>query len=274
MNRRNFVRSGALAAAVSTWAPRLSCAAFAEGIDMAEDAPAFVLIHSPLVGGSFWQPVAEELERHRRQCYAPTPPRTGDESVLRWRYWPDRLRDLLPSASRAILVGHSAAGMLLPAVAERIGARGLIFVDASIPPERGIARPVDPEFMKFVRSLPDVGGRLPRWSEWWPKNAMAALIPDEEARRRFDNDLPLLSLEWFEDSVEVPAWQHLSAGYIQTSDRFSQEAEKARSSGWPVVVLNGTHLHPMLSPLETTDAILSVAKQLGSQPGENPSPQG
>jgi pimeloyl-ACP methyl ester carboxylesterase len=86
---------------------------------MDEDSPPFVLIHSPLVGGSFWQPVAKELARRRRQCDVPTPPRTGDESVLRWRYWPDRLRELLPAASRAILVGHSAAGMLLPVVADR-----------------------------------------------------------------------------------------------------------------------------------------------------------
>lgn len=39
-----------------------------------------------------------------------------------------------------VLVGHSAAGMVVPAVAERLGAdrvRGMVFVAASIPPEGG-----------------------------------------------------------------------------------------------------------------------------------------
>ena len=65
----------------------------------------------------------------------------------------------------------------------------------------------------------------------------------------------------FDDAVEVPPWQALHAGYVQTSDRFSHEAEKARERGWPVVVLKGTHLHPLLKPQETIDAILEVTRQ-------------
>lgn len=152
--------------------------------------------------------------------------------------------------------------MLLPAVAERVGAVGLIFVDATLAPATGTAPPVEREFMKFVEGLPVVEGHLPRWSEWWPRAAMESLMPEEETRRLFEADLPRLSVDWFEDSIEVPAWNDLPVGYVQTSSRFEREAETARSRGWPVIVVEGSHLHPFLEPVESTDAILAVVREL------------
>jgi hypothetical protein len=64
------------------------------------------------------------------------------------------------------------------------------------------------------------------------------------------------------DAVETPAWSALRAGYIQLSARFARTAADARTRGWPVVAIQGTHLHPLLAPVETADAIAAVVKQL------------
>jgi pimeloyl-ACP methyl ester carboxylesterase len=170
------------------------------------------------------------------------------------------LRDALPSEPDAIWVGHSAAGMLLPACARMLNAGGLVFVDASLPPATGTAAPVDAPFMEFVRGLPLDGDRLPAWSEWWGKDAIATLMPDPNERRQFDLELPRLKLAWFDDAVEVPDWRALRAGYVQTSRRFAHDAATARAHGWPVEVLDGTHLHPLLAPRETAAAIERAVK--------------
>ncbi|WP_283807214.1 hypothetical protein [Bradyrhizobium lablabi] len=39
---------------------------------------------------------------------------------------------------------------------------------------------------------------------------------------------------------------------------------EAQRRGWPVVKLEGTHLHPTLVPAETMHAILSVSRQLAN----------
>jgi hypothetical protein len=220
-----------------------------------------VLIHSPLVGSAFFEPLAVELRRRGWTCHAPTARRDPAEEV-RWSDWPDGLRDALSDVHGAILVGHSAAGMLLPALAQKVRASGLIFVDATIPPAAGSTPPVEAGFMKFVRELPAIDGRLPRWSEWWGKGAIAALMPDERTLQGFEEDLPRLSLDWFADAVETPAWAGLRAGYIQLSARFAETAADARARGWPVVAVQGTHLHPLLAPVETADAIEAVVKEL------------
>jgi len=216
-----------------------------------------VLIHSPLVGPSFWLPVAEALAALGHRCHVPTA-REASGGIVAWRHWPERVRESVPSITAPILVGHSAAGDLLPICAQKLDAAALVFVDASIPPASGHAAPAEPEFLKFVRALPITGGRLPPWSEWWGEHAMAALIRDPTLRERFESDLPRLPIEWFDDVVPIPAWSALPAGYLQTSQRYSSDADDARERGWPTHVLHGTHLHPMLEPSSTAQALLAI----------------
>ena len=66
----------------------------------------------------------------------------------------------------------------------------------------------------------------------------------------------------FEDAVEVPAWDTISAGYVQTSQIFASHASYARSRGWPTDVLAWTHLHPLLEPGATAGAFILVVLAL------------
>ncbi len=97
-----------------------------------------VLLHSPLVGPLTWAPVTREL---RQRGIGTVLPVLTDQDSSDLPYWVQhaaavaRRLEPMPLDSGLILVGHSGAGPLLPA----IGAfsphpvAGYIFVDAGLP---------------------------------------------------------------------------------------------------------------------------------------------
>jgi hypothetical protein len=213
-----------------------------------------VLVHSPLVGPTSLAPTAEALERRGYRTH--TPCITGSD--VAWRDAPGAVLAALPELSGPLLVGHSAAGLLLPSLAGPLAAWGMIFVDGQIPPAEGPTPPAEPEFDAFVKALPAEQGRLPKWSQWWGPGGLAALFPDRWTREAFEADLPRLRPEWFDDVIETPPWNHLRVGYLQTSPRLADQAGTARARGWPVQTLPGTHLDPFLRPGETALAIAEL----------------
>jgi hypothetical protein len=88
------------------------------------------------------------------------------------------------------------------------------------------------------------------------------LASDPVAFAQFENGLPKLQLDWFDDTIELPSWDHIPAGYIQTSDIYDHATQEAQRRGWPVTRLHGTHLDPTLRPAETADAILVMSRRL------------
>jgi len=73
-----------------------------------------------------------------------------------------------------------------------------------------------------------------------------------------------MRVDWFDDAIEFASWDHIPAGYIQTSKSFDHATLEAQRRGWPVARLHGTHLDPTLRPAETADAILSMSHRLGT----------
>lgn len=217
-----------------------------------------IFIHSPLVGPASWRPTVEVLQRRGAPCHIPTPA----EPLTPWHAWSAQLLAVLPPVKKPILIGHSAAGLLLPALASALDAAALVFVDARVPPPLGRTRPVDGQFLEFVKTLPTDMGRLPPWSKWWPDGAIEGHFPDAAERTRFEADLPCLPLTWFDDSADVPAWDMRPSGYLQLSRIFEAEALAAVQRGWPVVHVDGSHLHPATQPVESADAILTLIDAL------------
>ncbi len=71
-------------------------------------------------------------------------------------------------ADPVVVIAHSAAGALLPAVAEAVGdrTRGAVFVDAILPqPGRSWFDTAPPELAAQLRGLSD-DGLLPPWQDW------------------------------------------------------------------------------------------------------------
>ncbi len=223
--------------------------------------PDIILIHSPLVGPSSLRPTADALERMGVHCHLPTPARVGND-IPAWRDWPRLLLDDLAQTHDAIVVGHSAGGLLAAHVAAstRI-ARALVCLDAAMPPEAGWTPPAESWFYEFVHTLPvSGGGRLPRWNQWWGGDLLATASLDADLKAAFIDELPELQLDWFDDGFDMPTWSHCEKYFIRTSGVFDDEANRAEILGWNVSRLNGTHLHPTLEPDETAAELFKIGQ--------------
>ncbi len=225
----------------------------------------FVLVHSPVTGPSTWRWVAGLLAARGHRVAVPAIPPAA--TSLGWAAFVGSAVAMAGNTDHPIVVGHSGAGPLLPVIAARTRAAGVVFVDADIPPDSGGAALVPGEFLEFLRGLA-VGGRLPPWSEWFGPAAMADLIPAADRRTIVSAELPRIALSYFEDTVPVPAgWTETRCGYVLLSDAYAEQAARAEASGWPVARHPGTHLSMVTDPEAVADAIESVAGLPASRNG-------
>ncbi len=166
-----------------------------------------------------------------------------------------------PVHDHAVLVGHSGAGPLLPAIARQLdrSPTRLVFVDAGVPPLDGEAALVPDEILDALRALAR-DGMLPKWSEWFGSGTMEALVPDHGRRAAVLAGLPELPLSYFDGRVPLPSgWSSADGAYILLSDPYRSDAAEAASRGWPVIELPGAHLDIVTRPAEIADAIVDVA---------------
>ncbi|UFZ07066.1 alpha/beta hydrolase [Bradyrhizobium ontarionense] len=168
-----------------------------------------------------------------------------------------------------ILVGHSSASPLVAELATKLPARAIIIVDGDIPPPHGRASPVRPVLHDFIRNLAGAEGMLPVWSRWFARDPQRAaligldiLARDPLALAQFEDGLPTMRVDWFDDTIDLLRWDHIPAGFVQASPIYDHATTEALRRGWPVERLNGTHLHPTLCPDEMAGAILSLAHRL------------
>jgi hypothetical protein len=165
---------------------------------MVDAHPFMVLVHSPFLGPSAWLWVARELEQRGRAAVVPSLCALADGPYRPWRdVWETVDAVSAHRAGRVVLVGHSAAGSLLPAIAESPNpARDVwlrAFVDAFLPPPSGTARLVPTEFAEELSALA-TGGVLAPWSTWFGDEAMRDLVRDGARRARVEQDMPQLPL--------------------------------------------------------------------------------
>ena len=133
----------------------------------------------------------------------------------------------------------------------------------------GPAYPVRPALREFIAALPEEAGLLPPWSQWFLRDPQRAtligidrLAHDDATFAAFEQMLPRMTKAWFEDTIELHPWDHVPAGYIQTSGIYGHAMAEAQKRGWPVMRLQGTHMHPTLAPDEMADAILRMSDLL------------
>lgn len=242
---------------------------------------AFVLVHSPLVGPLTWEPVAERLRQAGRVVVVPSLAGATDERPPYYRRLAARVADEVVGACagmRITLAGHSGAGALLPTIAEAIAGRGedgaapgedgaepgtvcgAIFVDAILP------HPGQTWFETAPASLGEhlVGlardGRLPPWNEWFPAEAVAALLPDAGLRERFVADVPELPLAYlYETAPQVACWPPARCAYLRLSEPYDEFADEADRLGWTVRREDSDHLAMLTQP----DRMAGILDQLG-----------
>jgi pimeloyl-ACP methyl ester carboxylesterase len=233
----------------------------------ASHEPAFVLVHSPLVGPTSWLPVAQALERRGRIAAVPSLVGVAEAPEPQWRHVSDAVRRATGHLrQRIVLVGHSGGGLLLPVIADALDSEvaALVFVDSFVPPPAG-RLPLGPHaFMDQLRAMA-TDGVLPPWSHWFGADAMRELVPDERLRADLEAEMPSLPLSYFEATVRVPdVWMDRPCGYLLLSaGPYGKSAAEARAYGWPVIEIRDVqHLAIATNPIPVAEALLDIERSL------------
>jgi hypothetical protein len=220
----------------------------------------FVLVHSPLVGPTTWSPVAHELERRGHRAAVPSLTTPGERD---WRHDVAAVCDALRTLTGpVVLVGHSSAGLLLPAIAAAPGTTvsNIVFVDSRVPPTSG-ETPFLPRFLLDQLRPLAVDGNLPPWPAWFGEDTMRELVPDESLGTRLAREMPSLPLAYLEQHISIPAgWDQTACAYLLLSNAYKEAASEARAREWPLEEITGAqHLHIAVAPEAVADALIRLA---------------
>ena len=218
-----------------------------------------VLLHSPLVGPATWKAVAPLLQARGHDVALPDlSPILADDGP----YYP-ALAEAAAAAitDPAIVVVHSGAGALVPAVAALEAVQGAVFVDALLPhPGESWFAGVPEQLGAKLKGMAK-DGKLPPWHAWWPKGAMERLLPERETGAAFLAEQHELPLAYFEEAApEIP--HSTPSAYLRLSEAYDADADAAEAAEWPVLRLNLHHLAMLSHPKPIADAILLLAGQL------------
>ncbi len=212
------------------------------------DRVTLLFLPSPLLGPAAWAPVAALLDARVADTAGATTPTAvtaAFEAAAR-------------GLSEVVLVPHSNAGLYVPLLGERIGARATVYVDAALAgagPDTPLA---PPRFLELLEELAGADGLLPPWTQWW--DDVSELFPDEASRAAVEAGEPRLPLSYFTSRVAVPpGWVERPNAYLAFGDTYADEVAFALSQDWPLTVLPGRHLHQLVAPVEVAAAIEELA---------------
>ena len=222
--------------------------------------PNLALVHSPLVGPMTWRGVAEGL---RTLSYR----RVATPAACAWEVEPPcysalarRIADQL-DGEPWVLVGHSGAGGLLPAIAERLrgGARAMVFVDAILPhPGKSWFDTAPPALAERLRDRA-TDGSAPAWPDWAPPRVLEGLVPDADLRAAFAAEARPIPVAYLAESAPgsriAPS---TPCGYLQLSPGYEAEADAAAQAGWTVAREPWRHLAVITDP----DRVAAVLHRL------------
>jgi pimeloyl-ACP methyl ester carboxylesterase len=211
-----------------------------------------LFVHSPVAGPSTWIYTAEMLRKNGFACVVPD---LTAVSTTAQPYYPKYAIAAAAAVDDGtgpiVLVGHSAAGALLPAIAEAVGdrTRGAVFVDAMLPqPGRSWFDTAPPGLAAQLRGLAD-HGLLPPWHEWFPPGVLAELVPDMARRRRLIAEIPRLPVAYFDEPAPPARFaKSVACAFLRLGPPFDSAADKAERLGWWVMRRDWDHLRMLSAP--------------------------
>ncbi len=224
------------------------------------------LIHSPLVGPATWEPVRAALRRRGMQAVVPL---LADDPASDEPFWQQHATSIartcrgMPAEQPVVLVGHSGAGPILPAIARAVArpVRAYVFADAGLPvadaSRLAMIEREDPVFAERVRAHLESGGRYPEWTV----EQLRDHIPVAALREAVASGLRPRDLRFFSEPIPVPdGWPDAPCGYLHFSAAYDAIAREARARGWPVEHLPGGHFHMLVDTLAVVDALLRLSE--------------
>jgi hypothetical protein len=228
-------------------------------------APVFVLVHSPLVGPATWAPVAEHLRRRGLGVAVPSLRDRGEMGGPFWRQHAIAAAAMiraLPSGRPIVLVGHSGAGPLLPAIREASerDVAAYIFVDAGIPVDGAsrldLLRFELPEVAEQLQAHLEAGGRYPEWCD----EDLRSTVPDDEQRRLLLGEMQPRALPFWTEALPVfSGWPDAPCAFLQLSEGYAVPASRARADGWLYQQIDAGHFHMLVDPEAVTAPLVELA---------------
>ena len=237
--------------------------------------PLLIAVHSPLVGPQTWQPAAGLL-RDRYDVVVPSLHGIAAgpgpyahrfvEVVARSAHSSHSARTARNAhAAEIVLAGHSGAGAYLPAIAEGLGGRviGAVFVDAQLPrPGLSDFDASPPDFREALTAMA-VDGMLPAWDQWFPPEVITELIPQAGQREAFLAELHPIALAYFQEPAPPAAhWPAIPCAYLQLSEGYQEQADRAEAQGWPTTRLDADHLAVFTGPEPVADFLSEFLEML------------
>ncbi len=198
-----------------------------------------VLLGSVFLPATTFGPLADALAERGHEVRIASAERAGtaDEALAAYRA-------AVGARPGVIAVAHSNAGAYVPAVAATVPLAGAVFMDAVLPESAGGELPaVRPDLADLLRPVV-VDGRLPRWTDWWPREDAVALFPDEQAFHDVREAAPRVPSGYLDTAIEVPdGWPvGLEGAYLAFGDTYAEERRRAESFGWPTQTMPLAHL--------------------------------
>lgn len=218
-----------------------------------------LFVHSPVAGPTTWTAVAKTLQQRDFRCVVPD---LTNVTAGGAPYYPALAAAagtaVAASTDPVVMIAHSAAGALLPAIAEFVGARtrAAVFVDAILPqPGRSWFQTAPPGSEAQLRGLA-VDGFLPPYNEWFPPGALEDLVPDPAVRHQLAAECPRLPVAYLDEPAPPTRFaESLSCAFVRLGAPFDRAAEKADRLGWWVARREWDHLRMMSDPAAVADLI-------------------
>ncbi|MGE5156340.1 MAG: alpha/beta fold hydrolase, partial [Betaproteobacteria bacterium] len=213
-----------------------------------------ILVHSPLVGPSTWRGVAKELTDAGYEAVVPDLRGAHDNRAI-----VAAMVEQSPRDRDIVLIGHSRAGPLLPAIADALGrVSSIVYVDARLPrPGVSWVDDAPQELVDHIRSTVDADNTVARWPDWWPPEELPAIVPDEDQRRTLLAESPRLPWSFFTEPQPSATWRGPES-YLLLSEPYQDAAETMRAAGHPVLELPSDHLAPLTRPAEVAAVLLQL----------------
>lgn len=235
---------------------------------MDEENFTYVLIHSPLVGPFTWELVQQVMKKQNIQVIVPALFDDQNSALPHWQQHAESVAKGLvqvPTHQKLILVAHSGAGPLLPAIRQKLTHPifAYVFVDAGIPrhdlTRLDLMKLEDAQWAEqFHQSLLQ-GEKFPTWSE----DDLKEIISDGETRQKLVAEIRPRSLPFFAEQIPVQAgWPDAPCIYIKFSAAYEWDATQAKSAGWPVYEIEAGHFHMLVDSIAIADLLVTAIQNL------------
>lgn len=223
------------------------------------EAIPFVLIHSPLVGPFTWQLVTKHLQAESHGVFTPE---LVDHAGSDLPLWKQEVSSVEFPEQEIILVGHSGAGALLPAIGQRFDVRGYIFVDAVVlfgsATRLEMLYAEDEDFASEFEAFLRKGGHFPNWQD----EDLRSQIPHDDVRQKLIADLRPRSLPFFIEQIEAGEdWDVPPCAYIQLSETYRVYADQAEARGWTAFRRNAHHFAMLTNPAAIAQLLIQIKEQ-------------